>query len=125
MFLSDLKQQATTNSPEEFLALLTQAGIQDINDYLLFNLDNEMTAPFFSSLSFLENETTWTEKELSQAFLVAQTIDSDSLFYLDNRMIVIPVSLNKQDSEIHELNIWDFFIQFESGTLATNILAIN
>ncbi len=121
MNLLDLKNKSNTESPKDILAFLKEQNITDYNGYLLFNLVDKMDS-FYQNLIFLEDESIWEKAELEQMTLMAQTIDNDYILATESTVLVIPYSLNRQDSEVFHLSFWDFLIQFDDKTLVTTIL---
>lgn len=114
----------STNSPTECLTILEKHQITHFNEYLLFNFTNKEEL-FFQNLDFLKAPNIWEKSELTSYTLVAQTIDNDYILATDSQVLVIPTSLNKQDSETFDLTIWEFLIAFEEKNLTTHILALN
>ncbi|MGO3731683.1 MAG: hypothetical protein ACTJHC_00755 [Vagococcus sp.] len=117
-----LKQSVSSDSPTDFLHTLKQAGISDLNGYLLFNLDDQ-TKTFYQNLDFLADDSVWTKEELITYTLVAQTIDNDYLLATSDTVLVIPYHLYKEDSEMFNQSIWAFLTAYTTGANPSRILA--
>lgn len=124
MTFKDLALKASSNSATEFLDILKAQKITHFNEYLLFDVTN-MAKNFSQNLEFLKDDGIWTEKELENYQLIAQTIDNDFILSNDQNILVIPSSFHHDDSEIFEVTIWQFFESFEDQTLDSHILAVN
>lgn len=123
MMFKSIEEKIKNLTPVELLSFLKENQIQTINDYLLFNL-NQMEQEFYQNLDFLKAPTIWTKDELLSFTVVGKTIDNDYILATEKQVLVIPYSLNKEDSEIFDLSIGDFLIAFENKSLPTKILAL-
>lgn len=119
--LSKIKQ---TNRTDELLSSLKENQITHLNEYLLFDLDGKMQTELLQHIDFLKDDTLWTKEDLTSYRVVARTIDNDLILSNDTHVLIIPSSLNKKDSEIFSLSIWELLVQFEEKKLNTNILAL-
>lgn len=125
MLMKELSTQVTKQDISSLLEVLKANHISNLNDYLLFNLDDKMKKELLQNITFLEDDSLWTIEELTTYQVIAKTIDNDFILSDNSTTLVIPSYLNKSDSEIFQLPIWHFFIQFEEKTLNTTILALN
>lgn len=125
MIIDELVAQNTFQTTLDFLDTLKKANITNINEYLLFNLNDRMKEELFTNIEFLADETIWSKEELEDFEVIAKTIDNDYLLSKDDTSLIIPSSLNKADSEILDLPIWNVLIKFEEKTLQTKILSLN
>lgn len=125
MTIAELVAQNTFQTTSDFLAALKNANITDINEYLLFNLDDTMKPELFTNIEFLADETIWSKEALEGFQVIAKTIDNDYLLSQDNISLIIPSHLNKADSEHFDLPIWNVLIEFEEKTLQTRILSLD
>jgi hypothetical protein len=125
MTIDELVAQQAFQTTSDFLDALKKNNITDINEYLLFNLDDKMKEELFTNIDFLDDDTIWSKKELENFEVIAKTIDNDYLLSQGDTSLIIPSTLNKADSEIFDLPIWKLLIEFEEKTLPTNILALD
>lgn len=123
MMFKSIEEKIKSLTPVELLSFLKENQIQTINDYLLFNL-NQIEQEFYQNLDFLKAPAIWTKDELLSFTVVGKTIDNDYILATEKQVLVIPYSLNKEDSEIFDLSIGDFLIAFENKSLPTKILAL-
>lgn len=119
----ELQKEAQSANPKDFLNLLNKHHITDYNEYLLFNLTNKENL-FYQNLEFLSDTDIWSKEDISDKTLIAQTIDNDYLLADETSILVIPYSLNKNDSESFNMTIWDFLNQLEGKKLNSKILAV-
>ena len=125
MTIDELVAQQAFQTTSDFLDTLKNNNITDINEYLLFNLNDRMKEVLFTNIDFLADDTLWSKEDLENFEVIAKTIDNDYLLSQGDTSLIIPSSLNKADSEICDLPIWKFLIEFEEKTLPTNILALD
>ncbi|MGF2145868.1 hypothetical protein ACQUEF_10900 [Vagococcus fluvialis] len=125
MTIDELVAQQAFQTTLDFLDTLKNNNITDINEYLLFNLNDRMKEELFTNIDFLADDTLWSKKELENFEVIAKTIDNDYLLSQGDTSLIIPSTLNKADSEIFDLPIWKLLIEFEEKTLPTNILALD
>lgn len=125
MTIDELVAQHTFQTTSDFLDTLKNNNITDINEYLLFNLNDRMKEELFTNIDFLADDTLWSKEDLENFEVIAKTIDNDYLLSQGDTSLIIPSSLNKADSEICDLPIWKLLIKFEEKTLPTNILALD
>ncbi|MEG0286882.1 MAG: hypothetical protein RR494_13855 [Vagococcus sp.] len=125
MSIKELSFLDSSKTTQSFLSTLKANNLTDLNDYLLFDLDNQMKQELLQQLDFLADDSLWNKEDLAAYQTVAKTIDNDWILCNDVTVLVIPSHLYKNDSEIFTLSIWDFFIQFEEKKLETHILALN
>lgn len=125
MSIKELSFLDSSKTTQSFLSTLKANNLTDLNDYLLFDLDNQMKQELLQQLDFLADDSLWNKEDLAAYQTVAKTIDNDWILCNDVTVLVIPSHLYKNDSEIFTLPIWDFFIQFEEKKLETHILALN
>lgn len=125
MSIKELSFLDSSKTTQSFLSTLKANNLIDLNEYLLFDLDNQMKQELLQQLDFLADDSLWNKEDLAAYQTVAKTIDNDWILCNDVTVLVIPSHLYKKDSEIFTLSIWDFFIQFEEKKLETHILALN
>lgn len=125
MTIDELVAQQAFQTTSDFLDTLKNNNITDINEYLLFNLNDRMQEELFTNIDFLADDTLWSKEDLENFEVIAKTIDNDYLLSQGDTSLIIPSSLNKADSEIFDLPIWKLLIEFEEKTLPTNILALD
>jgi hypothetical protein len=125
MTIDELVAQQAFQTTSDFLDTLKNNNITDINEYLLFNLNDRMQEELFTNIDFLADDTLWSKEDLENFEVIAKTIDNDYLLSQGDTSLIIPSSLNKTDSEIFDLPIWKLLIEFEEKTLPTNILALD
>lgn len=125
MTIDELVAQHTFQTTSDFLDTLKNNNITDINEYLLFNLNDRMKEELFTNIDFLADDTLWSKEDLENFEVIAKTIDNDYLLSQGDTSLIIPSSLNKADSESFDLPIWKLLIKFEEKTLPTNILALD
>lgn len=125
MSIEQLVADTTFNTSQDFLDSLRSNNINQLREYLLFNLDLIMKKELLESIHFLADDMLWSEKELESYEVIAKTIDNDYLLSNDCNCLIIPSHLNKEDSEIIDMPIWTLLVQFEKKELQTNILSLN
>ena len=125
MTIDKLVAQQAFQTTSDFLDTLKNNNITDINEYLLFNLNDRMKEELFTNIDFLADDTLWSKEELESFEVIAKTIDNDYLLSHDGTTLIIPSSLNKIDSEYFDLSIWHVLIEFEEKKLQTKILSLN
>lgn len=127
--LQQLLYQTQAVTPSQFLQLLDQANIQDIDGYLLFT-GQTGCKQWLENVDYLASSQT-VSRELIEKWqtegdfqFIGQTIDGDYLVATKVWVRVIPVSLYQSDIEKYQLNLADFFLRYLDGELPSQILSM-
>ena len=113
---------------EEWFTALQKNNIEDYNDYLIFNLNHQLDAPFLFSCQFLSSRTTLNEAQalhyINDGCLIAQTIDGHYLLAIKDTTIIIPVDLHVTDIEFFSLPIAQFMVLLINKKIQSNYINI-
>ena len=93
MTIDELVAQQAFQTTSDFLDTLKNNNITDINEYLLFNLNDRMKEVLFTNIDFLADDTLWSKEDLENFEVIAKTIDNDYLLSQGDTSLIIPSSL--------------------------------
>ena len=110
------------NNTSQFLSVIKEQGIEDINDYIIFS-DKEDQEVFEETYKVLKDENT-IDYDKRKYTLIAQTIDGDYIFSGLGNMYVVDISLDKNIvEEYKQCTEIEFFEKYLNGEINSKILS--